>query len=467
MNPNPKGISQGELFAGLPPEWPQDLLPGIRASLRDKVVVLDDDPTGTQTVHGVPVLTEWSVAALHRELANDLPACYLLTNSRSLPPAEAQALNAEIGRNLAEAALQAGLCVAVVSRSDSTLRGHFPGEVEALAGALGEPFDAWLLIPFFLEGGRYTVGDVHYVADGERLVPAGETEFACDKAFGFRASDLREWVAERTAGRVPVEDVASISIEDLRLGGPQRILEQLLALRQGTVCVVNAVSYRDLEVLTSGLLAAEAQDRRFLYRTAASFVRVRAGLSPRPLLTASEFDLPAGAGGLTVVGSYVPRTTAQLQTLLAAPGIRGIEIDVEELLAGSQGVVQRAAAEADAALAAGRDAVVYTSRRLVGGADAHESLQIGQQVSAGLVAIVRALRTRPRYLLAKGGITSSDVATCGLGVKRALVRGQILPGVPVWELGPESRHPQLTYVVFPGNVGGPDALAQAVRALGT
>ncbi len=464
-NSSLKGVPQSELFAGLPPAWPEDLLPGIRAALGDKVVVLDDDPTGTQTVHGVPVLTEWPVAALREELANDLPAFYLLTNSRSLPLAEAQALNAEIGRNLAEAARQAGRRCAVVSRSDSTLRGHFPGEVEALAEALGEPFAAWLLIPFFLEGGRYTLGDVHYVADGERLVPAGETEFARDKAFGYRASDLRQWVAEKTAGRVPAEDVASLSIKDLRLGGPQHVAERLMALQPGAVCVVNTASYRDLEVLTAGLLAAEAQGRRFLYRTAASFVRVRAGLAPRPLLTAADLDLPQGAGGLTVVGSYVPRTTAQLQPLLADPALRGIEVGVEELLAGPEDVVRRVAAEADAALARGQDVVVYTSRRLVSGAGAHQSLQIGQQVSAGLVAVVRALRNRPRYLLAKGGITSSDLATRGLGVKRALVRGQILPGVPVWELGAESRYPGLTYIVFPGNVGGPGALAEAVRTL--
>src|SRR5919198_1878260 len=232
----------------LPPAWPDDPGPAIRAARRErpeKVVVLDDDPTGTQTVHGIPVLTEWSVEALRTELANDLPACFLLTNSRSLPLAAAQALNATIGRHLQEAARAVARRFVVVSRSDSTLRGHFPGEVEALAQALAQDFEAWLLIPFFQEGGRYTIDDIHYVAEGEWLVPAGETEFARDAVFGYRASDLRQWVAEKTAGRIPVQSVASVSLEDIRGGGPEQVTTRLMALTPGCVCVVNAASQRD------------------------------------------------------------------------------------------------------------------------------------------------------------------------------------------------------------------------------
>jgi uncharacterized protein YgbK (DUF1537 family) len=461
---------KNSLLADLPGEWPADLLPAIQQQVkasRRKVVVLDDDPTGTQTVHGVAVLTEWPAAALCAELANDLPAFYLLTNSRSLPLAAAQALNAEIGHNLVEAARQTGRPFVVVSRSDSTLRGHFPGEVEALAEALGGGFDAWLLIPFFLEGGRYTINDIHYVAEGERLVPAGETEFARDAVFGYRASNLRRWVEEKTGGHIPSEAVASISIEDIRCGGPKQVAGRLAGLARGSLCVVNAASYRDLEVFTQGLLAAEARGGRFLYRTAASFVPVRAGLALRPLLTSADLALPASGGGLIVAGSYVPRTTGQVAALLAQPGVVSLEVSVEALLdAGRRsGEIQHIAEQADQGLGRGRDVVIFTGRQLVTGQDAEGSLSIGQQVSAGLVAIVRALSVRPRYLLAKGGITSSDLATQALGVKRALVLGQILPGVPVWQLGPESRYPGLAYIVFPGNVGGSQALVDIVQRM--
>jgi len=457
-------------LASLPDEWPEDVLPEVQAQVKSsgrKVIVLDDDPTGTQTVHGIPVLTEWRTEALRTELANELPAFYLLTNSRSLPLAEAEAMNAEIGLNLVKAGLQASREFVVVSRSDSTLRGHFPGEVNALAGALGQDRAAWLIVPFFLEGGRYTIADIHYVAEGEWLVPAGETEFARDTAFGYRASDLRHWVEEKTGGRIPSETVASISIEDIRCGGPKRVAERLASLKPGGVCVVNAASYRDVEVFVRGLLTAEERGQRFLYRTAASFVRARAGLPGRPLLTQEDLDLSDSGAGLFVVGSHVPRTTSQVSELLAQPGIVSIEISVEALLDKDRrkGEIERVAGQADEALRLDQDVVAYTGRQLITGEDAESSLSISQRVSEGLVSIVQGISTRPRYVVGKGGITSSDLATRALGIKRALVLGQILPGVPVWQLGAESRYPGMPYVVFPGNVGGPEALAKIVTTL--
>jgi uncharacterized protein YgbK (DUF1537 family) len=86
-------------------------------------------------------------------------------------------------------------------------------------------------------------------------------------------------------------------------------------------------------------------------------------------------------------------------------------------------------------------------------------------VSDALISLVQHLAVAPRYLIAKGGITSSDIATQGLGVRRALVLGQALPGVPVWQLGVEARFPGLGYVVFPGNVGADTALAELIAAL--
>jgi uncharacterized protein YgbK (DUF1537 family) len=465
---------KSELLAGLPDEWPEDVLPEIRRRVQDrhqKVMVLDDDPTGAQTAHDLPVLTGWSVEALQAEMESSYPAAFVLTNTRSLAPDRACALNAEVGHNLAEAAGRSGRDLAVVSRSDSTLRGHFPGEVEALARALGAEFDAWLIVPFFAEGGRITIGDVHYAAEQrdarEWLVPVGETEYARDAAFGYRASNLCRWIAEKTGERIPASSVATITIEDVRLGGPRRVAERLAGLARGSVCIANAASYRDVEVLVLGLLDAEARGRRFLCRTAASFVRARAGIGPRPLLTRTELDPPCGGGGLFVAGSHVTRTTRQIDALLGQPGVAGVEVDVGRLLADGdhRAEVERAATQADRALARGEDAVVFTTRRPVAAGDAGGSLSIGQRVSQGLVDVVRSISTRPRYLLAKGGVTANDLATHALGVQRALVLGQVLPGVPVWRLGPESRHPGLVYIVFPGNVGGPQALVDVATMM--
>jgi uncharacterized protein YgbK (DUF1537 family) len=384
-----------------------------------------------------------------------------------MPLAQAQALNAEIGHNLQAAARNIGRRPVVISRSDSTLRGHFPGEVDALADSLGG-FDATLLIPAFIAGGRYTIDDTHYVADGDSLIPAGATDFARDATFGYRASNLREWVEEKTGGRVSAASVATISIDTIRRAGPDSVAASLADLRPGSICVINAASERDLAVAALGIVQAEARGRRFLYRTAASIVPLRAGLSRRPLLTRPDLALGQAGGGLIVVGSYVSKSSGQLAALLELPGIAGVEIAVEALLSptGWERESARVAAAASQRLHDQQDVVLFTSRQLITGADADHSLAIGRLVSDRLVAIVRQISARPRYVLAKGGITSSDIATRSLDVKRALVLGQILPGVPVWQLGPESRYPGMVYIVFPGNVGGPSSLADVVDMLG-
>jgi len=515
-------INKSELFASLPAPWAEDLLPRIRegvAKSRRKVVVLDDDPTGTQTVYDVPVLTTWQPEELARELANDLPCFYLLTNTRAFPAAEAVRINQEIARNLTVAAMRSPgrNDFVVVSRSDSTLRGHFPAETDALGRTLmgdvgrarhsvragvGQADDGAhgvtrptsqlpppvLLVPYFEAGGRYTVNDVHYVAEGEQLIPAGETPFAKDAAFGYRNSDLRAWVEEKTGGAVKAADVKSISLDELRRGGPGVVKAKLLSLRDGNVCIANVAAPRDLEVLAWAALQAENAGSRLMYRTAASFVAGRLGLAPRELWKPKSSEsvaadvsplhskpgevradsrrlLQAEKGGLTIVGSYVPKTTTQLESLLVKCDVERVAISVENILDATQRamVLRHAVAQANAGIRAGRDVVVFTSRTLVTGNGAEASLAIGNEVSNALVELLRGVEVQPRYLIAKGGITSSDLATRGLGVKRAMVLGQILPGVPVWELGAETKFPGLPYVVFPGNVGGPDALAEAVN----
>jgi uncharacterized protein YgbK (DUF1537 family) len=369
---NVQRVAKNVVLDSLIPEWPWDLIPEIKKQVQAserKVVVLDDDPTGTQTVHDIPVLTEWSGEILQAELSNDLPVFYILTNSRSFTLPVAQSINTEIGHNLAEAARQVNRQYVVVSRSDSTLRGHFPGEVQALADALGQSFDGWIVNPFFLEGGRYTIGDLHYVEEGQWLVPAGETEFAKDSVFGYHSSNLRQWVEEKTGGQIASAAVLAISIEDIRKGGPERVTARLMELQGGNVCVVNAASYRDLEVFILGLLAAEARGKQFLYRTAASFVQVRSGLSPRPLLTKSDLDLAESGGGLIVVGSYVPKTTEQVSQLLAHHEISHAEVSVVALLDEKCRLdeIERVSEIADRAMRHGNDILIFTSRKLAAG----------------------------------------------------------------------------------------------------
>jgi uncharacterized protein YgbK (DUF1537 family) len=454
-------ISRATLFAALPPERTVPL----RAP-RAKVVVLDDDPTGTQTVHGIPVLTEWSVASLAAELRAPGPCFYVLTNTRALDAANAEALNREIGQHLVAASRQTGIAFRVLSRSDSTLRGHYPLEIDTLTEVLGGSFDAIFLVPAFFEGGRLTINDTHYVADGDALVPAGETEFARDATFGYRSSDLRAWIEEKTGGRIPAATVLSLSLADLR-GDADALANKVAGFSGGQTVIVNAAAPGDLRAFATSLAYAEDLGRTFLFRTAASFVAAYAGIEPKLLLRPDELILPGSDGGLLIVGSYVGKTSAQLEQLFAGSPIARIELDAVKILDPRQreAELSNIARNVDALLARGENVAVYTSRALVTGRDAAENLRIGKTVSLALVRLVQTLRARPRWLIAKGGITSSDIATQGLGVRRALILGQALPGVPVWRLGPEARWPGLPYVVFPGNVGSPDSLRHLIASL--
>ncbi|GAC1321341.1 MAG: four-carbon acid sugar kinase family protein [Chloroflexota bacterium] len=434
-------------------------------------MAIDDDPTGVQTVHDTPVLLTWAAADVRAQMRKDSEVFFILTNSRSLPEAEAVRISTEIGASLTESARAP---FAVASRSDSTLRGHFPSEPLALADGLGQTVDGILLIPAFFEGGRYTIGDTHWVATPEaqsaHVISAAETSFARDPVFGYRSAHLPTWVEERSQGRWRAQDVRSLGLDTVRQG-PQAVAQALDAVTGGVPMVVNAAGYGDLTQFTLGLLDAEKQGKRFLYRTAASFVRIRAGQAQRPLLTAEDIlstksdGADARRGALVIVGSFQPSTTGQLTDLMAAADLHphAVSIDVSDVLAG-RWEAGRAVAEVDTVLARDGLAVVSTTRRLITGAD---NLAIGRSISDALVDVVRSLHVEPRFVVAKGGMTSHDIARRGLGAERAMVLGQLQAGVPVWwlESGAHGHNHHLPYVVFPGNVGGLTGLADAVRTL--
>ncbi len=464
------------LLESLPPPWPDGSLRAAAAAYlattRQCIVALDDDPTGNQTVHDVWVLTRWEVDDIRRALEDGDPALYILTNSRSLTEAEAVTRTREVVRNIGVAAAETGRPVTLVSRSDSTLRGHFPAEVEAMIDEwtrhVGKKPDGVCIIPAFPEGGRLTIHDVHWVAEGNQLIPAGQTPYAADAVFGYQASHLAQWIHEKTHGRVPIDAVLSIDLMTIRKGGPAAVANLLRGASDGRMVVVNAADYRDLDVFVAGWRILEEAGQSLLFRTAASFVKTAAGLSDQPLLSGAA--LTAGrpsSGGLIVFGSHVPKSTAQLERLLLLDNIFAIELDIARVLDAATRTpeIARVATELDQALATGQDALVFTPRQVWTGNSASESLQIARTVSAALMQAVRQIKTEPRFVIGKGGITSSDLATDGLQVRAARVAGQILPGVPVWQPGDDSHWPNVPLVVFPGNVGNDDAVADVVRAL--
>ncbi|KKY24687.1 putative uncharacterized oxidoreductase ygbj [Diplodia seriata] len=411
---SPQPLPLQSTLSALPPVYPGDLRAQTRALLTSTaskiplLIALDDDPTGTQTCHDIRVLTVWDVESLAAEFART-PAgsgFFILTNSRALHTADARRLVAEICRNLREAAGD-DTPFEVVLRGDSTLRGHFPDEPEVVDEEMGGGgSDAWVLAPFFLQGGRYTIDDVHYVAEGETLVPAGETPFARDATFGYRSSDLRDWVVEKSGGEIARERVVSFGLGDIRQGGPERIAEMLEGFEKGSVIVVNAAAEEDMDVVVLGLLKASSKGKRFLFRTAAAFVSARLGISPIPPISAQQLQLSHEAGGLIIAGSYVPKTTAQLEVLTSKSGdkLTTVVLDVEKLLASPESAAEAisdAIAVAEREITRRQDVLVMTSRKLVTGEDAKKSLDIGSIVADALVKFLQQLKVKPRYVIAK------------------------------------------------------------------
>ena len=451
----------------LPPEYPNPLLDTIRAGFiksAKTIVVLDDDPTGTQTSRDATVITSWQPEEIKAELDKKPSVLFILTNSRSLPEQEAILLSQEIGQNLNIAVKGSGREILVISRSDSTLRGHFPAEVDALAVTMGMEHAIRVLVPAFIEGGRYTIEDVHYLAENRQLIPVSDTSFARDKVFGYKNANLKNWVEEKTKGRIKASEVVSVSLEDIRIGGPEKVAGIFMARKEGEVVIINAACYRDLEVLALASILAEHHGKTILFRSSATFVPIRAGMeSGVPFIPSDQHEVK-GSGSLIVVGSYVPKSTQQLNGLLAEKTHKSIEVNVVAVLNEKESA-DTTIDQINQWLAADEKVLMYTSRALQEGHDDESNLKINARISDFLVSIIKGITVRPRYILAKGGITSSDLASKGLGVKSAKILGPVIPGVPVWQLGAESRYPGMYYIVFPGNVGDEKSLGMVCQIM--
>jgi uncharacterized protein YgbK (DUF1537 family) len=447
-------------------------IPDLRKTIRDTLVrsgkclvVIDDDPTGMQAVQDVDVYMDWSVATLRQALASGVPVFFVSVNTRSLNPADAAALAFDVGRNLRQAVDAEKKHVLLASRSDSTLRGHFPHEVNALTSGFGLHPDGLIFAPALLEAGRYTIDDVQWAEQHGEVFPVGETEFARDLMFRFTNSNLKAWIEEKTGGKITSAAVHAITLAMLREDGPELVTRELLKFTENTPIIVNAASYADLDVFCDALQQAEALGKTFFYRCSASFLKSRGGFPDRALLSHSEMVAHNGPG-LIIAGSYVEKTSRQLQTLLDAGIAESVELAVDRVLDDKQQLdtIEGVQAEVESKLARGISVVLYTTRQLHKSTGQDFALT-GKMIMHALCDVVAGIKTKPAYLVAKGGITSIEIARTALGVQKVHALGQILPGVPVWQLGGESRWPGLAYVVFPGNVGDDTAVLRAVKTL--
>jgi len=431
------------------------------------MIVLDDDPTGIQTVHGCLLLTRWDPATMAAAFADECPFFYVLTNTRAHDGDQARRIVTEVMDSVLAVNRSIGDSLIMVSRSDSTLRSHFPIEIDTITRALRDeglpPLDAVFLVPAFIEAGRVTVGDEHFLIEGSRRIPAVETEYARDAVFGYATSHLPTWIEQKTGGAVRADQVRSIPLAMLRAGDGSRLDAFLADLADHTYVVVNAETYDDLAAFARSMRLALAAGKRFALQSAASVVKALAGIHDKPLVGVEMVDHPGP--GLVVVGSHVDKTTRQLTTLLAAGAVEPVEVDVRAILDDGPAILEAVRFRVDAIADGGRTPCVYTSRQELQFSSAASRLAAGRTISRFLVDMTVAVGYRPAWVLAKGGITSHDVLVDAMGVHTARVAGQILPGVPVVKTPADSRFGAIPYVIFPGNVGDNDAVGRACRIL--
>jgi uncharacterized protein YgbK (DUF1537 family) len=475
MNESRQTVKLLELFPDLDRQWVEETLKKALAGLDQKIVVLDDDPTGVQTVHDVSVYTDWEIDSIEKAFAEDQSIFFILTNSRGLTAQETKTVHQQIAKRVLAVSQKTGKPFILISRSDSTLRGHYPLETEVLRNVIengsDKKIDGEIIFPFFKEGGRFTINNIHYVQEGEDLLPAADTEFAKDKTFGYTKSHLGEWCEEKTKGVFKAEKVTFISLDDLRGLKIDAIADQLLGVSDFNKIVVNAIDYVDVKVFVIALVKAIKKGKTFIFRSAAAVTKVLGGVPDKALLTHDELILSENRnGGIVIVGSHVNKTTMQLEALQKSDlPMAFIEFNQHRVLekGGLDEEVKRVISLVEEKIKDGQSVAVYTKRERfdLDTDDKEAQLKISIEISDAVTAIIANLSIRPNYIIAKGGITSSDIGTKALRVKRAKVMGQIRPGIPVWMTGQESLFPGLPYVIFPGNVGTETTLLEAVEIL--
>ena len=314
-----------------------------------------------------------------------------------------------------------------------------------------------LLAPALPSAGRVTVDGVHMLASDLGRVPVHTSDYARDPVLGYSTSHLLDWAEERSDGAMRADDGRVVPLDDLRLWGAEAVADALEAVAssgRAAVCVVDAETMDDLRIAADGLVLAEERGVELIARGSPAFV---AALSGRVAADPIPAPHAHGRGVLVVCGSYVAQSSLQIAELRRRHGSAFVELEIGAASGTSAaGEVDRLAAAAAAALGRGGLAVVVTPRVFDPAAATPED---AAQVADVLARVAGRLAARAAVVIAKGGVTSAVVARDGLGAASAWVEGWIVPGVTLWRLDALSA---TRYVVFPGNVGAAETLADLV-----
>lgn len=431
-------------------------------SISFKIVVLDDDPTGIQTIHGCYLVTQWDQEKLETALNDDINFFYVLTNSRGKNSKETQRDITEIVTRLLEINKHYEYQLVFICRSDSTLRGHFPLELDCVTALLEDEqvVDGFFLIPAFLEAGRVTMNGTHYLKQGGEYIPVDETEFARDSVFPFSTAYLPGYIQEKTKGKIRAESVFTIDFNKKEKSENAHIISKMA---DGRWAVVNAEEYNDLDVFTAEVYKNLNEGKNYIFQSSASFVKAFTHNPDKTLIR--DFNSKSFSDGLMIVGSHVKKTTEQLNRLLASDVGRGYELDIDKIMGDSDAYLKQVFKDLLAIRAQGCIPIVYTPREERKTMPHHARIGLGKQISSFLVGIVKHIPYPLSWLISKGGITSHDLLTRGLGVSLCRVHGQILPGVSVVRIESTKFPEPLPFIIFPGNVGSEDSLWESFEII--
>ena len=445
-----------------------------------KIIIFDDDPTGSQTVYGCPLLLDWDDNTLEEAYKQSSPLIFILANTRSLSNVLADKKIREICSSIKKFILRKGYYeddYFYISRGDSTLRGHGVLEPEILAEELG-PFHATFHIPAFFEGGRITEDGIHYLNG----IPVHKTDFGRDKIFGFSTSHLAEWIEEKSSGKIQAKDILHLKIKQLEMAlnnedGFKSLLSFLSNLENNTSVIVDAKLPHHLEILANAIKII-SNEKRFLFRTAASFINSLSSLPSNPKSVSDLVSLKSKnidfnyMPGLIMVGSHVQLATDQLEILLKDNACEGLEIPVSKLAdIFALKDCQQAILELEGILLSKIDdilgnkkiPVLYTTREEMKFSSHSLRMKFGLQLAEFMATLVGKITNKFGYIISKGGITTQLLLQKGLNFNQVILKGQILPGLSIVQSNSDQNN--LPVVTFPGNLGNEKTLLESFRLM--
>ena len=445
-----------------------------------KIIVFDDDPTGSQTVHDCLLLLKWDYQTLLKGLRSSSKLLFILCNTRSLTEKEASRRLTEICSSLIKVISNEGYSLSgfmFISRGDSTLRGHNFLEPEIINRNLG-PFDATFHIPAFIEGERLTINGKHFVQN----IPAHKTIFAKDKIFGYDSNNIKEILYKKSKSRIKLDDIKNLDLSDinnLQFTANDPIFLKIKNLNNNAQIIVDAKNYIHLNKFCL-LINKLSFEKKFLFRTAASFISAisRIGENPKSKTYYSKLRRKDKNNtylrGLIVVGSHVETSSLQIKNLLKFTKYKPVEINVQDfyqLLKFNDGeklikvLKNNLVSQIRNLINKQFTPVLFTSRKEISCKSEYEEFQFKKILSLFIAEIIHELRHEIGYLVSKGGITSNVILSEGFKADIVYLEGQIMTGISVLNVNLTKINTYIPVITFPGNIGNPDTLKKVLDIL--